>query len=63
MTQLIGSLSLTAIAVLPPPLQYQSLQRQQILELAEKQRFSARVVLSEEVREEIQWWIKNLKLF
>ena len=53
MTQLIGSLSSTAIAVLPPPLQYQSLQRQQILELAEKQRFSARVVLAEEVREEI----------
>ena len=57
MTQLIGRLSSTAIAVLPAPLQYRSLQRQQILELAEKKSFSARVVLSKEVREEIQWWI------
>ena len=39
-----------------------SLQRQQILELAEKQCFHARIVLSEEVRAEIHWWIENLML-
>ena len=55
MTQLIGRLSSTAIAALPAPLQYRSLQRQQILELAEKKSYSAGVVLSKEVREEIQW--------
>ena len=61
-TQLIGRLSSTAIAVLPAPLQYWSLQRQQILELAEKKSFSARVVLSKDVWEETQWWIENLML-
>ena len=59
---LIGRLSSTAIAILPAPLQYRALQRQQILELAEKQNFHARIVLSEEVRAEIQWWIENLML-
>ena len=62
LTQLIGRLSSTAIAILPAPLQYRALQRQQILELAEKQNFHARIVLSEEVRAEIQWWIENLML-
>ena len=62
MTQLISRLSSEAIAVLPAPLQYRSLQRQQILELAEKKSFSAQVVLSKEGREEIQWWIENLML-
>ena len=62
MTQLIGRLSSTAIVVFPAPSQYRFLQRQQILELAEKKSFSARVVLSKEVREEIQWWIENLML-
>ena len=62
MTQLTGRLSSTAIAALPAPLQYRSLQRQQILELAEKKSYSAGVVLSKEVREEIQWWIENLML-
>ena len=62
LTQLIDRLSSTAIAILPAPLQYRASQRQQILELAEKQNFHARVVLSEEVRAEIQWWIENLML-
>ena len=35
MIQLIGRLSLISIAVFPAPLQYQSLQHQQILELVE----------------------------
>ena len=62
LTQLIGRLLSTAIAILPAPLQYRALQCQQILELAEKQNFHARIVLSGEVRAEIQWWIENLML-
>ena len=42
MTQPIGHLSSIAIAVPLATLQYLSLQRQQILELAEKQSFNAR---------------------
>ena len=63
MTQLIGCLSSTAIAIFLAPLQYWPLlQRQQIPELAEKQSFNERVVLPEEVREEIQWQIENMML-
>ena len=63
MTRLIGCLSSTAIAIFLAPLQYWPLlQRQQILELQDKQSFNARVVLSEEVRKEIQWLIENMML-
>ena len=63
MTRLIGCLSSTAIAIFLVPLQYWPLlQRQQILELPDKQSFNARVVLSEEVRKEIQWLIENMML-
>ena len=62
MTQLIGRISSTAITVPPAPQQYRSLQRQKILELAEKQSCNARVELPAEVRGKNQWWIKNLML-
>ena len=62
LTQLIGRLSSSAIAVLPAPLHYRAMQRQQILELAGKNNFEAQITLSSKVRMELNWWIENLNL-
>jgi len=53
----------SASAVLPAPLQYRAMQRQQISELAHQSKeFKSIVSLSPEVREELNWWIQNLDL-
>ena len=62
LTQLIGRLASTAIAVLPAPLQYQAMQRQQILELYVAGIYSSGIKLSEELKTELQWWVQNLHL-
>ena len=62
LTQLVGRLSSAAIAVLPAPLQYRAMQRQQILELSHQQDYDTPIILSKEVREELNWWIQNLHL-
>ena len=62
LTQLVGRLSSAAIAVLPAPLQYRAMQRQQILELSHQQDYDTPIVLSKVVREELNWWIQNLHL-
>ena len=62
LTQLIGRLASTAIAVLPAPLQYRAMQCQQILELSVAGNYSSEIKLSDEVKTELQWWIQNLHL-
>ena len=62
LTQLIGRLTSTAIAVLPAPLQYRVMQRQQILELPAAGNYSSEIKLSDEVKTELQWWVHNLHL-
>ena len=62
LTQLIGRLASTAIAVLPAALQYRAMQRQQILELSVAGNYSSEIKLSDEVKAELQWWVQNLHL-
>ena len=62
LTQHIGRLPSTAIAVLPAPLQYRAMQRQQILELSVAGNYSSEIKLSDEVKTELQWWVQNLHL-
>ena len=59
LTELIGGLASTAIAILPAPLQYRAMQRQQILELSATRNFSSEIKLSDEVKTELQWWLQN----
>ena len=54
LTQVLGRLSPTAIAVLPAPLHYQATQRQQTAELASTKNFDPMIVLTEEARKELQ---------
>ena len=60
--QLIGRLGSTTIAVLPAPLQYRAMQRQQILELSVAENYSSEIKLSDEVKTELQWYVQNLHL-
>ena len=60
--KLIGRLSSSAIAALSAPLQYRALQRQQIQELFQSQNYDSSIVLTEEVRGELDWWCQNLHL-
>ena len=62
LTRLVGRLSSTAVAILPAPLQYRAIQRQQIAELANKKNYNSLVTLTEEVKGELNWWIQNLHL-
>ena len=62
LTQLIGRLASTAITVLAAPLQYQAMQRQQIVELSRAGIYSSGMKLSDEVKTELQWWVQNLHL-
>ena len=62
LTQVLGRRSSTAIAVLAAPLQYLAVQRQQIAELAITKNFDSMIVLTEEARKELQWWVENLQL-
>jgi len=62
LTSLVGRLSSTAIAVLPAPLQYRYLQRNQIQALSKSQNFDSIIPLSPQAKGEITWWIENLSL-
>jgi len=63
LTQLLGRLTASAMAILPAPLQYQAMQRQQIWELSRQDKgFESKIKLSSETVEEIRWWIQNLHL-
>ena len=62
LTQIIGRLSSSAIAVLPAPLQYRGMQRQQIRELSSRGSFDTMIKLSIQAKSELRWWIQNLHL-
>ena len=62
LTQVLGRLSSTAIAMLAAPLQYQAIQKQQIAEVAITNNFDSMIVFTEEARKELQWWVENLQL-
>ena len=60
LTQMLDRLSSTAIALFAAPLQYRAIQRRQIVELANTKKFDSMIVLTEEARKELQWWVENL---
>jgi len=62
MSKLIGTLSSTALAVLPAPLHYRGLQNQNIQTLPKEGSYNSLLTLSSQGRLEIEWWIKNLAL-
>ena len=62
LSRLIGRFVSTAIAVLLAPLQYQAMQRQQILELQETRDYNSKITLSAEVKAALDWWVQNLHL-
>ena len=55
LTQVLGRLPSTAIAMLAAPLQYQAIQKQQIAEVAITNNFDSMIVFTEEARKELQW--------
>ena len=63
LSKLVGRLSASMLAILPAPLQYRGLQRQQIFELKEQGSYDHLVELTVEVKEEINWWLCNLDLY
>ena len=62
LTKLIFLLSSTAQAVLPAHLNHMYLQYQQIQALRKNYSYQQKIQLNQESREELQWWIENLKL-
>ena len=61
-SQLIGTLSSTSMAVLPAPLQYRFLQKLVIQELNFYLSYEKQIVLSPQGRAEIKWLINNIRL-
>ena len=58
----LGTLSSTALAILPAPLYRKYLQRQQIHSLCLKRDYNSKVALEPLCKEELNWWISNLRL-
>ena len=56
------TLSSTVVAVLPAPLMYRYLQKQQIDEWKTVPSIEKQIALSSQSRVEIQWWVHNLNL-
>ena len=63
LSKLIGRLSSTALAVLPAPLQYRTLQHEQIQGMISKSSLEGQLSLSKQVRGELHWWIQNISLY
>ena len=62
LSQVIGCLPSTAIAVLPAHMQYRAMQRQQILELQETGDYNSKITLSTERKAELDRWVQNIHL-
>ena len=58
----MGTLSSIALAILPAPLYIRYLQRQQIHKLCLKRDYNNKVALDPLCKEELNWWISNLRL-
>ena len=62
LAKVTGQLVATSKAVLPAPLHYRTVQMEQISALLKGQRrYGAVVVLGEECKKELRWWIHNLR--
>ena len=61
-TKILGRLTSAAVAVLPAPLQYRYLQRNQITELSQTGSFEEKITLSNLAKGELDWWIQNIAL-
>lgn len=63
LAQIIGTLTSTAAAIMPGPLHYRHLQMQKRAALkANRQSYNASVHLSQEMRQDMEWWIHQLEL-
>ena len=62
LAKLLRTLSSTALAILPAPLYMRYLQRQQIHNLCLKRDYNSKVALDPLCKEELNWWISNLRL-
>ena len=62
LAKLLGTLTSTAVAILPAPLYMRYLQRQQIHNLCLKIDYSNKVALDPLCKEELDWWIPNLRM-
>ena len=62
LTKLIGLMSSTAQAVLPHRLQLRYLQQQQIKSLNQAYSYQAEIVLNSMSKQELLWWVENLRL-
>ena len=63
LSSIIGTLTSSAVAVLPAPLQYRYLQQQQIESLMGHQDYDRLITLNHLSRSELKWWIINLTLY
>ena len=63
LSKLIGRLSSTALAFLPAPLQYRTLQHEQIQGMISKSSLEGQLSLSKQVTGELHWWIQNISLY
>ena len=57
LTHLVGRLTATTISVLPAPLQYRAMQRQQILGFSTEKNYDSLITLTEEMKGELNWWV------
>ena len=62
LTKLIGLMSSTVQAVLPARLQLRYLQQQQIQSLNQACSYQAEIVLNSLSKQELLWWVENLRL-
>ena len=62
LAKLLGTLSSTALAILPAPTYIRYLQRQQIHNLCLKRDCNSKVAVDRLCKEELNWWISNLRL-
>ena len=62
LASLIGTLNSSAHAILPAPLQYRYLQDQLIRSLAKCPDYDKSIILDNQSKMEITWWIQNLTL-
>ena len=62
LAKLLGTLSPTVLAILSVPLYMRYLQRQQIHNLCLRRDYNSKVALDPLCKEELNWWISNLRL-
>ena len=58
--KLLGTLSSTALAILPAPLYMRYLRRQQIHNLCLERDYNSKLALDPLSKEKLYWWISNL---